>query len=223
MEAAKRERDVASRELSDAIRQAERYTKSTNRSLRIVKQRITKMNEKEERLRSYHYTYCEKAKIPFDNEEAIDYLTERIDAASDCTDACTNFIDDRETDVELEKRRTTENEASSKLNSENERKRKQIEADVIIEETLAQELVKKIDAIQCDVKSMNIALLKTYDWKLNEAVENLNKSGKLQIAATENDDELKQLTIEISKKNVLRGCTFESRFSYRELLFRAVS
>ena len=115
--------------------------------MRIAKQRIAKINEKEERPRSYHYAYYEKAKIPFDNEEAIDYLTERIDAALDCTDACTIFIDERETDVELEKRRTTENEAFSKLNSENERKRKQIEADEIIEETLAQELVKEIDAI----------------------------------------------------------------------------
>ena len=86
MEAAKRERAVAAQELAEAIRQADRYLESTGPTTRLVNQRIAKINEREERLRYCHYTYCEKAKIPLDDNEATTYLTEKTDAALDCTD-----------------------------------------------------------------------------------------------------------------------------------------
>ena len=96
MEAARRERDVAARELDEVVRQAHRYLTSTNPKPRLINQRITKINEREERLRHCHYTYLGKASISIDDEDSISYLTEKTDAAIDCMDRCTIFIDDLE-------------------------------------------------------------------------------------------------------------------------------
>ena len=96
MEAAKRERDVAARELEDAVRQATRYLDGTNPSQRLIQQRISKINEREERLRRCHYTYCDKAKISVEDDVQMNYLSDKTDAAIDCTDKCTIFIDDME-------------------------------------------------------------------------------------------------------------------------------
>ena len=47
MEAARLEREVAANELDDAVRQAEAYLGSTDPSTRLLKQRISKINDKE--------------------------------------------------------------------------------------------------------------------------------------------------------------------------------
>ena len=68
MESAKRERDVAAKELKDVIRQAEKYRDSLNPSSRIMKQRIVRIEEKENHLRDIHYRYLDRAKIDLEND-----------------------------------------------------------------------------------------------------------------------------------------------------------
>ena len=73
MEAARREREVAWRELGDAIRQAERCLRSDNPTSRLVKQRMKRIDEQQENLRRRHYTFLEKAKLSVENEDEVAY------------------------------------------------------------------------------------------------------------------------------------------------------
>ena len=57
MEAAKRERDIAAEELTDAIRQAERYITAPTPNAHFLRQRITRIEERENLLRDNHYKY----------------------------------------------------------------------------------------------------------------------------------------------------------------------
>ena len=111
MEAARLEREVASSELDDAVRQAEAYLGSTYPSTRLLKQRISKINDKEQRLRDAHYAYLEKAKIPFTDEDSRKFLNAKVDAAPNCTDLCTIFIDDKESDAKTADKNAKETEA----------------------------------------------------------------------------------------------------------------
>ena len=64
-----RERDAAVIELNDAIRQVERYLNSHNPSIRILKQKIDKIDNKMEDLKLCHYEYSRKAKKALDDPE----------------------------------------------------------------------------------------------------------------------------------------------------------
>ena len=195
MEAAKRERDVAARELDDAIRQAIRYLDGTNPSQRLVQQRISKINEREERLRRCHYTYCDKAKISVEDDEQKNYLSDKTDAAIDCTDKCTIFIDDLENELKFSLVTATNEE---KL-LEKEISRNQIESEVTVEEKFARDLMMKLNEIlEMDITEEVMKLAKVYDEKLCESVDNLNKSWKLLISAYDSTAELDRLTNEKS-------------------------
>ena len=96
MEGARKERETAIDELSNAIRQAQKYLKSTNPSTRIVQQRMSRVQEREEAFRHAHYMYCDKANISLDNEEERNVLILEGDKALDCVDECIIFLDERE-------------------------------------------------------------------------------------------------------------------------------
>ena len=80
-------------------------------SPRLSQQRIKKIEEKEQRLRLCHYTYCEKGKISVDDAEQVEFLTKHADEAIDCTDKCTIIMDD------------IENERQSNADAETEQKK----------------------------------------------------------------------------------------------------
>ena len=74
-EQAKRDRDTAVIEMYDAIRQVERYLSSHNPSIRILKQKITKVDDKKEGVKHCHFEYCRKAKVPVDDDDAKQFYT----------------------------------------------------------------------------------------------------------------------------------------------------
>ncbi len=92
MEAAKRDRDIAAKELTDAIRQADKYINAPNPNTRLLKQRITRIEERETHFRECHYLYLDKAKLSYDDDNENIYLTELTDKALDCTDKCLECI-----------------------------------------------------------------------------------------------------------------------------------
>ena len=199
MDAACRARVVASRELEEAIRQANRYLKSINPTPRLLQQRIARVNEREQRLRQCHYVYCEKAKISIDEEERVTYLSEKTDAAIDYTDKCTICIDD----IEGEHQISIDTATEEKRNLEKETFREQLKSEVAVEEKFALELMIKLNEIvNMEITDEVILLAKTYDEKLCESVDNLTKSGKSLIRIYDSVEELEQLTNDKSGKRV---------------------
>ena len=55
-----RERDTAAIEMHDAIRQVKKYLSSYNSSIRILKQKLSKVSEKGEEVKRCHFAYCRK-------------------------------------------------------------------------------------------------------------------------------------------------------------------
>ena len=225
MEAAKRGRDVAAREVYEGIRQAEKYLSSTNPSVRLLKQRMSKVDQRVERLRECHYTYCEKAKIPVDNEDAIKYLSEITDAALDCTDECAIFVEEKEIDAEITKKRLTETEEKSKQRQEKIALARQVSADTAVKEEFALALTTKLRAVLSGDEKTDevIALEKLYDDKLCETVDNLNKAWKVQISRTVDEEELERAKERISKMKMeyqdahsQAASVVESHFAIRE-------
>ena len=112
-----RERNVAAKELKDAIRQADKYRTSTNPSNRILKQRVAKVEEKENILRDCHYRYLEKAKIDLYDETQETFLNELTDLALDCVDSCNTLMEANEETID------GNDEANPAENEQNEREK----------------------------------------------------------------------------------------------------
>ena len=52
--------------------------------------------EKEEELKQYHFSYCNKSNIAVDSEEARNYIQDKIDLSADCVDECMLLIEENE-------------------------------------------------------------------------------------------------------------------------------
>ena len=94
-EQARNEKDAAVIELTEAI-QVERYVGSHNPSTRILKQKLTKVDDKLENAKQSHYAYCRKAKIDLASKEVTSFVNQISDEAVDCTDKGLLFIEERE-------------------------------------------------------------------------------------------------------------------------------
>ena len=83
-------------EMNDAIRQVNKYLSSSNPSIRILKQKLSKVGEKGEEIKRYHFEYCRKAKMDFQSEEVRSFITATSDSITDCVDAGLLYIEERE-------------------------------------------------------------------------------------------------------------------------------
>ena len=100
-------RASASVELEEAMRQVKRYLASNNPSVRLIQQKMRKVTEREEELKRFHFSYCNKADVAVDSEEAMKFIREKSDAATDCVDECMIYIEENEINqAEKEKYRT---------------------------------------------------------------------------------------------------------------------
>ena len=204
MEAARREREVAWRELGDAIRQAERCLRSDNPTSRLVKQRMKRIDEQQENLRRRHYTFLEKAKLSVENEDEVAYLEEKMDAAIDCLDRCMIFTEDQESDAEAKKRDSASAAELEKLTLEKDTVLRQLKTNITVEENFANGLVEKIkDTLAKGITSDILTSVKMHDDKLCETLENLDKAWKSLISVLEAEGELDDLTNVIADKKMM--------------------
>ena len=88
VQAAEKDRSQAAEDLTEAIRQAERYLSGAKPSKRLIKQRMDKVTEKEEELKRAHFFYCQKGDFQLDSDDARNFISERIDKSTDCVDQC---------------------------------------------------------------------------------------------------------------------------------------
>ena len=190
MDAAKRERDIAAKELNDVIRQAQNYINTPNPNVRLLRQRIERIEDRELRLRDCHYKYLDKAKIAIDDDTESDYLTALTDRALDCTDQCLDLITTSEDAVVAG---TVDNILSNASNEpDNKTRCKQIRREITIDEKFAEQLVDQIDELigNPDMSTKDIiGSVKSHDDKLCETLNNLDKSWKSLIANIDSDDE----------------------------------
>ena len=133
-EQAKRDRDTAVIEMDDSIRQVERYLSSHNPSIRILKQKINKVDDKKECAKHRHFEYCHKAKVPVDDEDEKLFITNILDTATDCMDRALLFFEEKE----------IEKDTQEKLNSE-----------AVIEEERKKERSARISRLMSELGSEN--------------------------------------------------------------------
>ena len=93
-----RERDTAAIEMHDAIRQVKKYLSSCNPSIKILKQKLSKVSEKGEEAKRCHFANCRKAKIELQTEGATLFIAEMPDYITDCVDDGLLYIEQRELD-----------------------------------------------------------------------------------------------------------------------------
>ena len=192
-DAAKRAREVAAKELADAIRLAEKQLHAANPNLRILRQRITRIEEREARFRETHYTYLDKAKISLDDEDETAYLTERTDKAIDCMDLCFELIPEETANPPPPATDTT-NLPVAQLTDRKVRC-KEIRRQISIDEKFADQLVVKLkqtlDNPQLETLPTKdiISSVKAHDNKLCETLVNLDLSWKALITNVESDEE----------------------------------
>ena len=197
-----RERDTAAIEMHDAIRQAKKYLSSCNPSIKILKQKLSKVSEKGEEAKQCHFAHCRKAKIELQTEGATLFIMEMSDYITDCVDDGLFYIEQRELD-ELSKNKLSgdaavEEEKRLVKMSKSTRLMSQLKTDGI----LARETASTIeDVIQRDeFSNLNPVLMKSYDKRLHEIGENLNKSWNDIISLHDTERDLESVSRELNFK-----------------------
>ena len=197
----KRVRASAAEELVEAIRQAERFLTGSRPSLRLIKQKMTKVLEKEDELKKCHFDYCDTANIQLDAAEARDFLREKIDQASDCVDKCMLYIDEEAVaaqDTEIKVKAETE------AKEEAERADKQYKAAYVqcdADEKFALELCSKIKlTTDTDERTAEkVALVTSYRERLDWILDSLTTSWSNLLALSTAGEDLK-----ITEMNTMR-------------------
>ena len=189
-------RKNAAVELTEAIRQATRYLDGTKGgvaqpSLRIVKQRMQKVMDKEEQLKACHFSYCDKAGVEVEGEEAMNFLSKLVDDATDCVDSCLLYIEEQEMNAAEEAKVVT-----AETDSEKERERLEgWKNQIAEEEKFASELILKIrNKIEDALYNIeNMVHVRTYKQHLQDTFSNLDQSWNKLISLYK--DELKEAEI----------------------------
>ena len=107
-ENATKQRAQSNAEMQECIREINRYRVTPNPSMRLLKQKLDKLNNAKGYLLKRHYAYAEKHGIEIDSEELLNWITPKLDEANDLADFLFVTIDDHERTEEIAKS-TTEN------------------------------------------------------------------------------------------------------------------
>ena len=104
---ATKQRTQANATLTEYIRQTNRYLNSPNPSMRLLKQKMLKLNEAKDDLLEKHYVYAEKTSQDIESEELTEWISSKLDAANDLADQLFVMIEEHE-DIEATQKETTE-------------------------------------------------------------------------------------------------------------------
>ena len=121
-ENALKQRTTADNVLKEAIRDLTRLKGTANPSIRLLKNKLKKLNEAKDELLAIHYMYAEKSGKALDSEEMSDWITPKLDEAIDLADEVFVTIDEYE-ENQLKAQETVETgrvEAASEARAKNE-------------------------------------------------------------------------------------------------------
>ena len=173
------------------MRQAKRYLQTSRPSTRIINQRVQKIREAEEEFKRNHFTFCEKAKIGVDSEDAMVYLRGMLDNSADVKDECEEFIEEREKQ-HLEE----ENKVSAVTQKEEEKLRNtglyiRRLAEVSIDERVAKDVCQKVQTLveQNELSKANTVLMKMHVDRLDEVQQVLNQAWTQLLDLQESEEE----------------------------------
>ena len=164
-------------EFDGAIRQVDRYLVSHDPSIRILQQKSAELDEKRDNVKHYHFEYCRKAKFPFDSEEAVSFITDKSDAASDCPDKGLVYIENREIEVDSRENAHRNAEIENEKKSHKLLKFSQLMSEIETEEDFAKEILCKMNTItdREDYSATNEVLMPSFDERLQKIAESLSK------------------------------------------------
>ena len=121
-ENALKQRTTADNVLKEAIRDLTRYKGGATPSIRLLKNKLKKLNEAKDDLLAIHYVYADKSGKALDSEEMSDWITPKLDEAIDLADEVFITIDEHD-ENELKAQETVETgrvEAASEARAKNE-------------------------------------------------------------------------------------------------------
>ena len=92
-QAATHARSAAAASLKDSVRVLTKYYGTQNPSKRLLKSKLEKVLADKHELVTRHYIYAEKAGKDLEDEEEVNWLTPKLDAADDICDEVTLRIE----------------------------------------------------------------------------------------------------------------------------------
>ena len=191
-------RVTAAINLEEAMRQARRYLNSEKPNVRLVQQKAEKVTALEMELREAHFTYCEKSNTDLSDEEAKKYIEKKSDAAIDCVDECMLFIDENQSKQSV-------GEAAKQKSDKEADEIKRCRAQVVGDERYAKDISKKIgDLVGTESYTIdNMVLMKTYNERIQEIFESLNRSWNDLISYNDiNENVISTLEVSQARSNI---------------------
>ena len=91
-----KQRNTADNILKEAIRELTRYKDSANPSIRLLQNKLKKLNDAKEDLLACHIVYAEKSAKDLDSDDMKQWITGRLDPAIDLADEVFITIDDHQ-------------------------------------------------------------------------------------------------------------------------------
>ena len=183
-QAAQRTRDASLVELKEAIRQADRYIGSANPSVRILNNKISKVEDACERYKAAQHSYTNAANIDMNNadhEDERNTFYQEVDKATDCCDTGLLLVDERERADATVIQGNQSAVLATQAEEEKRTKIAQLKALMKSEREFAEDIATKVKTITDDEDApseANAALLKSYDETLVHLYESLTKSWK---------------------------------------------
>ena len=209
-----KQREAEAATLTEIIRESKRYIASHNVSLRLMKQKLYKIDHAKEELLKKHYAFAEKSGKEFDSEELIGRITPKLDEATDISDELFIYIEEleeKENETKLKEESTiAENKLLMKTKDESVILRMQLEAtEKIIKDRLNEMIAIINDTNRNSLEDRELvgAHIREVESFMDEQTKSWNK---LKIINIDNVDEMEEL---FANENELKMIV-----SYRRLL-----
>ena len=195
---AQKQRESCAEKLEGSIRQLRRYLDGEKKNVRILQQKIDKVDVDKEALITSHHTYCVKANIEVSDPAAREYINEKIDVAIDIIDLAEEEID------ELNDNKTTQEEARETV-LELSKSRSLVTSHTAIVQEALQELtlhIAKQNPEESDA-SYAVSLIKDIHEREQELITSWNAVRSLLTVAAE-------ITVVDNQENAFRKTIYDA-------------
>ena len=174
-QAAEHAQKAAAASLKDAVRELNRYKEKPPLNKRLLQKKLEKVLNYKDDLVEKHYMFAEKSGSDLDSTDMLDWLTPKLDEATDITDEVEILIEDLESNEDAAQKDRDEEELQRGLRNEINVAQLQCQTN---ETTLKDRVDLMMDIVNDQTKTTieDANLIRSHMKQVSDSLEEMNKS-----------------------------------------------
>ena len=117
-QAASHTRNAAAASLKDSVRELTRFKEKADPNKRLLQNKLDRVLNDKDNLVDKHYIYAEKSGLDLDSADMLDWLTPKLDAATDLADEVEIMIEDLNSNEDAKQKELDDAELERGLQNE---------------------------------------------------------------------------------------------------------